>query len=372
MAQQDLDRNHAASPYKLEKAREKGQVAKSPEVVAAVVFATAVVFLAWQGWGACRDMFRLDHALLIQATRLGPQSGALWPLVARGLRGTLVQLAPLLAMLAIAAVAANILQTGPVFSFHPIKPDWTRINPATGFKRVFTMRTLFVAIRSLVKLGFLALVCTFALKALLPQFYRLAGLSPLGLTRTLLDDFSALGLKIALTLGFLALLDLIYMRYEFAKQMRMSNREMKDEHKHREGDPRIRARLRELRREMLKRVMALRRTREADVLITNPTHVAVALRYEHGQMASPQLVAKGKGYMAAVMRKIAARHQIPVVQNPSLARQLYRELGVDHHVPPDLYAQVARIIVWIFARRDAQRARRQPTIPPSRSSAWIS
>jgi flagellar biosynthetic protein FlhB len=112
---------------------------------------------------------------------------------------------------------------------------------------------------------------------------------------------------------------------------------------------------------MLKRSLALRNTRKADVLITNPTHVAVALRYVHGQMAAPELVAKGAGLLAAVMRRIAARHRIPVVQNPSLARQIFRELQVDESVPPGLYTPVARIIAWAFAMRDAA-ARRQSAL----------
>jgi flagellar biosynthetic protein FlhB len=147
----------------------------------------------------------------------------------------------------------------------------------------------------------------------------------------------------------------MYTRYEFAKQMKMSRRELKEEIKHREGDPRIRRRLRELRLELLKRSLALRKTRNADVLITNPTHVAVALQYVHGQMEAPQLIAKGSGFMAAAMRQIAARHDIPIVQNPTLARALFHDLPVDAGVPPELYAQVARIIVWVFAMRDARR-----------------
>ena len=150
--------------------------------------------------------------------------------------------------------------------------------------------------------------------------------------------------------------------------MRISHRELKDELKHREGDPRIRARLRELRRELLKRSMALRNTRNADVVITNPTHVAVALRYVHGEMASPQLLAKGAGAVATAIRRIAARHGIPVVQNPSLARKLFHELAVDQAVPPALYAPVARILVWVFAMRDARERRASP--PRGDAATW--
>ncbi|HVE55129.1 MAG TPA: EscU/YscU/HrcU family type III secretion system export apparatus switch protein, partial [Ramlibacter sp.] len=171
----------------------------------------------------------------------------------------------------------------------------------------------------------------------------------------LLEDFASLGLKLAAVLWLIALVDLIFTRRQFAKKMRMSHRELKDEVKQREGDPRVRSRLRELRRDMRKRSNSVRHTRNADVLITNPTHVAVALRYEHGRMPAPQVVAKGRGFLAAAMRVIAARHNIPVVQNPPLARRLYKEVSLQRDVPPALFADVARIIVWVMAMRDARR-----------------
>jgi flagellar biosynthetic protein FlhB len=378
MSGQELDRNHAATPYKLEKARERGQVAKSPDVVSVVVFTSAMVFLTWQGWPTWREQFRLDQALLARAGRVEATAVGLWSLVEHMVLASLTLAAPFFATLLIAAVLGNLLQSGPVLSVEPIKPDWTRINPVTGLKRIFSLRTLFQAARAVLKLVLLGIVVYLALKNLVPQFYKLAELAPAGIVRTLLDDLASVGLKIALMLGFIALLDLMYTRYEFAKQMKMSRRELKEEIKHREGDPRIRRRLRELRLELLKRSLALRKTRNADVLITNPTHVAVALQYVHGKMESPQLIAKGSGFMAAAMRKIAARHGIPVVQNPSLARTLFHDLPVDAGVPPSLYAQVARIIVWVFAMRDARRrdapgSRRAPEQRPTtalRGAAW--
>ncbi|WP_207557169.1 EscU/YscU/HrcU family type III secretion system export apparatus switch protein [Paraburkholderia acidicola] len=354
MAEQDLDRNEAATPYKLQQARKRGQVSKSPDVVSAVVFTTAMLFLASQGWTVWQAQFRIDRVLLSQAGQL-TSSTALGDLVGRLLLSTMTMALPFLITLMLAAIVGNLMQTGLIFSADPIKPDWSRINPVSGFKKLFTLRVLFNGVRACLKLGLLSAVAWFALKSVLPQFYYLAGLSALGILRTLLDDFASLGLKMALMLGFVALLDMLYTRREFAKNMRMSKRELKDEFRQREGDPRIRSRLRELRREMLKRSRAVQNTQHADVLITNPTHVAVALRYVHGQMESPQLVAKGAGVLAAAMRKVAARHNIPVVQNPPLARRLFHDLHVDQSVPPELYAQVARIIVWVFAMRDARR-----------------
>jgi flagellar biosynthetic protein FlhB len=358
MAETELDRNEAATPYKIEKARERGQVAKSADVVSVLVLTSAMVFLTWQGWQTWRNLFRYDRAILTYAAGAQASPAALWLLVEQMIRASLSLALPFFVTLMVSAVAGHVLQSGIVLSIDPLKPDFTRLNPVTGFKRVFSLQTLFLAARSVLKLVLLVWVVYLALKSLVPDFYAISGQPPAAATRRLLEDIAALGLELCLVLWLVALLDLIFMRRQFAKQMRMSKRELKEEIRHREGDPRIRARMRELRREMLKRSLALRNTRKADVLITNPTHVAVALRYVHGQMAAPQLVAKGAGLLAAGMRRIAARHRIPVVQNPSLARQLFKDLQVDETVPPDLYAPVARIIAWVFAARDAVAGRR--------------
>ncbi|KQV92883.1 flagellar biosynthesis protein FlhB [Rhizobacter sp. Root1221] len=354
--EQDLDRNDAATPYKLEQARKKGQVSKSADVVSALVFAAAVVYFYARGWDVISEQFRFDGTLFRQLARAGAQPEILWQLVEHGVRATFMLLVPVLATIMLAAVLGNVLQTGAVFTGHPLIPDWQRINPAAGFKRVMSMRTLFDAFRACVKLVVLSLVVYAALKSLLPQFHQLAGRPPLAYTRLLVDDVASLCLKLALALGVIAALDFAFSRREFAKKMRMSKRELKDEVKHREGDPRIRARLRSLRREMLKRSLALRKTGSADVLITNPTHLAVALRYRHGEMEAPLLLAKGAGGMAAAMRQIAARKQIPVVQNRTIARAIYHGMEIDQQVPHHLYADLARLMVWILAMREKRAA----------------
>lgn len=356
MGEQDLDRNEAATAYKLEKARQKGQVGKSPEVVSALVFTVAVCYLYWQGWDGLVALFGREHDLLLHAGRVEASPSMLWHLAAGMVRDAALMLAPFLLAIMLAAVLGNLAQTGPLVSFEPVKPDFGRVDPAKGLRRLFSMRTLFEAARALAKLGLLAFVLYQALKALVPQFFHLSAMPPAGLGRTVLADIAAAGLKIALLLCIIAALDFGYVRLEFARRMRMSRREVKDEHRQREGDPRIRARLRELRRESLARSMAVRKTATADVLLTNPTHYAVALRYEHGAMASPQLVAKGAGALAGAMRAIAARHRVPVVQNPPLARALYRGVGIEQHVPPEMYAQVARILVWVFAMKKARES----------------
>lgn len=351
--EQELDRNDAATPYKLQQARRKGQVARSADVVSAVVFGVAVVYFYARGWPFVLSQFQFDKHVFQLAAAIH-QPSQLWGLVEQSARAGLMLLIPFFATVMIAAILANVLQTGPVLSLHPLQPDWNRLNPATGIKRVMSMRTLFDAGRAFIKLMVLVLVVYAALKAVLPQFQQLSGRPPLSFMKLLVDDVAALCLKLALAMGVIALIDLGFSRREFAKNMRMSKRELKDEVKHREGDPRIRARLRELRREMLKRSRSLTRTGTADVLITNPTHFAVALRYRHGDMVAPQLLAKGAGGMAAAMRQIAAAKRIPVVQNKTLARAIYFHMEIDQQVPPSLYSDVARIIVWVLALRRAR------------------
>jgi flagellar biosynthetic protein FlhB len=162
--------------------------------------------------------------------------------------------------------------------------------------------------------------------------------------------------KLVFALLAIGVIDLAYSRWEFAKRMRMSKRDVRDEAKHREGDPRIRARLRELRKEMLKRSKSMHKLPSADVLITNPTHIAIALNYDHGKSAAPKLVAKGTGDVARKMREVASRYHIPVVQNRTLARALFREVDYDGFVPEKWYPQVAKIMVWVYSMREMQRS----------------
>ena len=351
MAEQDLDRNEAATRYKLEKAREKGQVSKSTDVVSAVVFIVAVVYLSSRGMETVLTQFQFDQMLMLKSWRMNPDGASLWPLAVGALKGTVIWLAPFLVTIVIAALLANLLQTGIILSIEPIIADLSRLNPLNGLKKVFSMRTLFDAARACVKLVLLLATAYYALVALAPQFFNLSGLSALGYVHTLLEDMASLGLKMALILALLALADLLFSKREFAKKMRMSKREIKDEAKNRDGDPRIRARMRELRNEARKRSQSLQQTKNADVVLTNPTQVAVALRYVHG--------AKGAGHLAAAMRQLAARHNVPVVRSPSLARQLFKELDLDHYVPPHMFVEVARIIVWVFAMRDRKADDRQ-------------
>lgn len=351
-AEADLDRSEAASPHKLSEAHRRGQVPKSIDVVSAVVFAAAVGWSHVQALDFVAIQLRMDRALL--GTAMSVTAGGLAAAAASSLVEALESLLPLLVAITLAAIAGNLAQTGLVFSAHPLKPDWNRIAPLQGLRRVFSERLLFDLLRLTFKIAVVGTIVYHTLRSSSLELRGIGQLTAQAQLHAIVSAVVALGLELALALAVLAALDLAHTRHAYARRMRMSRRELLDELKHREGDPRIRSRLRALRHAMLKRSLALRRTREADVLIVNPTHLAIALRYRTGSDAVPKVLCKGTGLIAQAMRRIAARHRIAVVHSPMLARSLHASVEIEQDIPVALYPDVARIMVWVLARRGPQ------------------
>ena len=221
-----------------------------------------------------------------------------------------------------AGILANLFQTGPVFSAFPLKPDFDRINPFSGLSRLVSVKMLVESGKSIVKLGLFGAGLYFVLNWFLPNLAGLNQIDSHALLPVLLDRALRVILALLPILAFVALADFIYVRWDYGNRMKMSRRELREEYKQREGDPRIRARIRELRQEMLKRSKSLKRVKDADVLITNPQHLAVALLYKRGEMAAPQVIAKGAGEPRAHARWHGKR--CACGRKPHLARSLYR------------------------------------------------
>ena len=355
MANQDSDRSEKATPHKLEQARKEGSVARSADLSAAGVLAAMVVMLLAGGWKAMEQTARLMQLIFARAGRTEWSADAIMAWVGQLAMAALEILSPLFFAVAIAAVLVNLLQSGPVFSATPLSPDLDRINPAKGFKRFFSLRILYETAKSLFKLVLLGAVVYTVIRAAIPGMLALSALDAKAYGKILIDLCGSILVKLVFVLLALAMLDLIHARRDFAKRMRMSKRDVRNEVKNREGDPRVRSRIRSLRKEVLKRSRATRNLPSADVLITNPTHLAVALRYRHGESSAPQMVAKGAGELARKMREVAARHGIPVVQDRALARVLFREVDCDSAVPEKLFPQLARILVWVYTMREARQ-----------------
>lgn len=351
MAEQEKDRTEPATPFKLEEAKRRGQVAKSLDFISLVMLAALLAALyAWAerlaaaglrvSAGALERAGHLSFSAADAAAWLGSLSGA-----------TLAMVAPFLGVAVLAAIIANLVQTGPVFSAFPLKPDFQRINPATGFKRVFSLKTLVETGKTLFKLAVLSGVAWLALAAVLPQILAVMDVQPGAYFGLLMGEITALIFKLLLVLVLIALADLAYSRWDYARTMRMSRREMKEEVKRREGDPQVRARIRELQREAAKRAKSVKRLPEADVLITNPEHFAVALAYERSRMRAPTVIAKGAGELALELRRRAARLDLPILEDKPLARRLFAEVDIDSPIGEALFEPVARVYAFLYQTR---------------------
>jgi flagellar biosynthetic protein FlhB len=350
--EQDNDRTEPATPFKREEARRRGQVAKSLDTISVFMLAAALVSTAFWGTHAVSAEANVFRRLMGEAHLLSFEPGPLTNWIVAACLAALAPFTPFFLVVVVVAILANIAQTGPVFSFHPLKPDAQRINPAQGFKRIYSSKALFEAFKSLFKLALFSAVAYTAITTLLPALMAMIGTTPKVYPALVLNFAHGLAFRLILAVLCIALLDLLYVRWDYRKKLNMSRREQKEEVKRREGDPHLRVKRRALQREALKRSESLRRVPDADVLITNPTHLAVALAYERGRAMAPRCLAKGAGEAAAMMKDLARRHGVLMVEQRTLARALFDGVEVGGLIPEALYEPVARVYADLKASAD--------------------
>jgi flagellar biosynthesis protein FlhB len=350
VAEQEQNRSEQATPFKLEEARKQGSVAKSLDFNTLLMMWGLIILAMIWGASAWHQIGDMSRELFASSADLdiSLDSGG-W--MAGVVRRFVTLMAPVLLVGVGIAVIANIVQTGPIFSFKPLKPKGERINPVAGFKRIYNKKMLFEAFKSLLKLLVLGGVATAFFLAMWPQLMGAQSVDGAVVEAWFGSNAIALLFRLGLALVLIGLLDLMYTRHKFKEDMKMSRREVKEEVKRREGDPLIRAKLRELQRENLKQSASVKRVPEADVLITNPEHIAIALRYDRGSMGAPVMLARGADSWAADMRAMARRHGIPIYERRKLARQLFRSGTLDQPIPADSYVDVARIYAELEAKR---------------------
>lgn len=354
--QGDQDRTEEATPFKLEEARKRGQVLKSPEISSLGILAMALFVSTAFGLWTIRRLLELSRDIFHEAGRSSLSIPYVLDLLTWMTNKALFILSPLLALVVIAAIGINFLQTGPVFSFFPLKPDFTRLNPAQGFKRVFSVRALYEGLKSFLKFGLIAAVVYAVVMHFLPEMLSLPQRSLAAYPGVLQHIATFALLVILISFAVLAVADAAYSRWEFNKKMRMSRRELRDEVRRREGDPQIKSRRRELLRSLRKNAKSISRVGDADLLITNPTHFAVALEYDRNTMPAPRIISKGAGDLAARMRQLAFHHGVTIIRDPVLAQKLYREGELDGYIPQDTYQQVAGLIRPILAARMSHKS----------------
>jgi flagellar biosynthetic protein FlhB len=351
-AAEDEGRTEEPSEHKLRKAREEGKVAKSVEVTSAVMLLAGILALAALSGSMLRSLLAMLTWFLANAASPNSLSGAL---VAVFL-GYLVRVSlPLLAIMFIVAIAGNVIQVGFLFTSKPITPDASRIVPRFGrwLQRAFgSTEALFNLAKSIAKIVLIAVVAYLNIRGEIPRLTRLS-LAPFTSALALI---SSVALRIVLEAAVLLLafgaLDYWFQRRQHLESLKMSRQEVKEERKMYEGDPLVRSRLRERMREIMRRNM-LKAVPKADVVITNPTHYAIALEYDRAVMAAPTVTAKGADLVAAKIREVAADSRVPVVENRPLAQALWKEVDIGDAIPEKFYEVISIVLAEVY--RASQR-----------------
>lgn len=343
------------SGRRLEQASERGNIAQSREVGHWLVMAAALVALVMASGAIGRRLTTHIVPYLERPESFVLEDGGL----GRALHALAIEVAmtvgPVLALILAAGVGASLLQNPPQLSWERLAPDFSRLSPLAGMKRLFGLSTLVEFLKSVTKL-----VAVGALAAWLiwPQTRMMIGLldsNPAAVLDRVREATQAMLIAALSVMGAVAAGDVLYQKLHHLKQLRMSRQEVKDEMRQTEGDPLIKSRLRSLRMERARRRM-MAAVPKADVVITNPTHYAVALKYDEATMSAPTVVAKGMDEIARAIRELAAEHKVPLVQNPPLAQALFT-VEVDREIPPAHYQAVANIISYVMRLKGKARPR---------------
>ncbi|QGG48186.1 flagellar biosynthesis protein FlhB [Heliorestis convoluta] len=341
------EKTEKATPKKKQDARKKGQVAKSQEINSALILLVTFITLFFLGQYTMDGIQRLTSHILgvVTGVTLTPTT-----VLAIGLDVTILSallVAPFLLVAMVAGITASYLQVGFLFSTEAIKVKWNRINPLSGFKRIFSKRALVELLKSLLKVTFVGYVVYMVIMENLYIFPKMIGMDIATAVSIMAKIGFDVGWRVALLLIFVAAIDLWYQRYSHEESIKMSKQEVKDEHKQAEGDPQIRSKIRQRMREAAMRRM-MQELPQADVVITNPTHFAIALKYDGTSMTAPRVIAKGQDFLAQKIKEVAQAHGIPMVEDKPLAQTLYRTVDIGQQVPAELFQAVAEVFAFVF------------------------
>ncbi|MCM2324687.1 MAG: flagellar biosynthesis protein FlhB [Oligoflexia bacterium] len=344
------DLTEEASPYRIEELRRKGQVAQSRELTGliALLASGAAAYALSPRMGAemmefMREVFRADLSSRLDLDSNGLLRGFLLKAL------TLVILMGLPVALAgfVMGVFGSIAQIGSIFSADPLTPNLEKINPLQGLKKLLSLKNLFDAFRLTFKMIVVVAIAYGLVKSSVFQAPAYIASDPASLLPAFASSGKAMFLALIGALFIFAALDYGLQRWDFSKNIRMTKQEAKQEHKEREGDPMIKARIRAIQREMSRKRM-MQAVKKADVIITNPTHIAIAVIYDREDMAAPKVVAKGADFLAQRIKKIAADAGVPMVENVPLARTLYKTVKVGQYIPRALYQAVAEVLAYVY------------------------
>lgn len=344
------EKTEPATPRRREEARKKGQVAKSPEVSTALMILTGFLLLRALGSFVVDQLIETVQYFLGNLAEWQGDLPGLSSLFLVALMKLGLALAPVFLAFLVVSALSQAVQVGFMATPEVLQPKFSRINPMEGFKRIFSKRAVIEFLKSVAKVG---LVGYLVYKQILEDLTWLPHLGLVELEQSadlVVDSIYRMGLRVGLVLLIVAAADYWWQRREFESSIKMSKEEIKEEYKQLEGDPMIRSKIRQRQRQMAAQRM-MQAIPTADVIVTNPTHYAVAIKYTPGEMNAPKVVAKGQGLIAQRIKEEAKKHRITTVENPPLARALYSSTEVGQEIPSELYPAVAEVLAFVYRLR---------------------
>jgi flagellar biosynthetic protein FlhB len=351
MAEESFDeKTEQATPRKREDVRKKGQVAKSRELPSVAVLLASLVTLTLFG------SFMYNHIQIIVKeafsliTLSDPDVSDFLAFAQKMIGLFILTISPLLAAVFITAVLSNIMQVGFMLSSELIKPKLSKLDPIKGLGRLFSKQSLMELVKSLIKLAIVGGVAYIMIRKEVGNICILGNMELRPIFAYILRATFKIFVSCTLTMILLVIVDYAFQRWDFEKRIRMSKKEVKDEFKRTEGDPMVKSRIKSIQMQIARKRM-MQSVPKADVVITNPTRLAIALCYDDSKMSAPKLLAKGAGKMARRIRELAEKHGIPIVENKELARNLYSFVEIDQEIPPVLYKAVAEVLAYIYKLR---------------------
>jgi len=353
MAENDnnQERTEQATPRRREDARKKGQVAKSHEIASVVILLACLTYFYFDSTRLTKKMMSLVSSFLRDSGTLHISSDNIQALAVSWLFDFFILIAPLLLIVLIAGIVANFIQVGFVVSPEAIQPKFSKIDPIKGFQRLFSLKSFAEMTKNILKLCIVGYVAYITVDGEIENLPPLMDKSIGDIMVYMAEISFKIILRTSWVLIVLAILDYVYQRWEYERGLKMSRQEVKDEFKQTEGDPLIKARIRRIQREMArKRMMA--NVPKADVVITNPDHIAIAIQYDQSNMFAPVVVAKGTGFIAEKIRDVARKSNIPVIENKPLARVLYKMVDINGVIPENLYKAVAEVLAYVYGLKE--------------------
>ncbi len=352
MAENDEERTEQPTSRRREEAKKDGNVVTSKEAGTFAVMLGGFVMLSFSGFYITRELARfMSEAMRMPlVAEKGFNMSELSVKFYNAYKVMAWTFLPVL-VLPVFVIAVNLLVHGPSFSTKSLTPDFGKLNPLKGVKKIFSMDSVSELVKSILKIGVLAFVAVSAVRAKWPEIAGFAGLGVAGLGLQSARIALSVMAKTLWVFAILAVGDYLYQKWRLEKSLRMSKQEIKEETKSTEGDPLVKSRIRSVQREMARRRM-MDDVPTADVVVTNPTHLAVALKYEREKAAAPIVVAKGRDLVAERIKEIAREHGVPLVEDKPLARSLYHAVEIGEEIPVDLYKAVAGVLAYVYRLRN--------------------